>query len=132
MPSTISVTSKKTGRTVEFERNFGETIEQAVELFGAEVVLSVFTAQCVIRAQGAARNVLDRMDEQGNPTASEDDAIAAGEAYKPGVVRRSGAKKADPVETVLNAIASGDMSDEQYNEFIKRLKETAAAKAAQS
>ena len=60
---TITVRSNKTDREIEFTRDFGGTIEESVNLFGAEVVHAVFVAQATIRAQGAARSVLDNAEK---------------------------------------------------------------------
>jgi hypothetical protein len=87
--TTITVRSNKTDREIEFTRDFGGTIEESVELFGAETVHAVFVAQATIRAQGAARSVLDNAEK------STDEAINAGNTYTPGVVRRAASKK-DP------------------------------------
>ena len=98
----VSVTSKKTGRSVAFERNFGATLEEAAEMFGSEVVLSVFHAQAVIRAQGAARSILDVEEND------EEKATDAGLAYTPGVARRTGRAKKDPMQALAeHAVKSG-------------------------
>ena len=106
--SQITVVSKKTNRQVEFSRNFGESLAQAAEMFGEDVVLSTFTAQAVIRAQSSARAVLDK-------DASEpDSAIAAGQAYTPGVVRRSGGgPKKSAYKALAAKVAAGEITMEE-------------------
>jgi hypothetical protein len=113
--SAIEVTarSKKTNREVTFERDFGDNIAQACELFGDEVVFSIFQAQCVIRAQGAARTVLDK------PENTPDEALEAGKTYKPGVVRRVPGGSAK--RQVLEAIAQGKMSTADIRAFVSAL-----------
>lgn len=101
----IEVTSKKTDRSVEFEKTFGNTVEEAVELFGSEVVFTNFNQQCVIKCQAKVRGILDK---GGTP----EDAIAAGQNYTPGVVTRTRSAK-DPVAQLAAAVASGDMSREE-------------------
>ena len=108
----VSVASKKTDREVEFERNFGSTLDEAAEMFGADVVLSVFQAQAVIRAQGAARSVLDAKSEDGSATHSTQAAIDAGLSYTPGVSRRKTGTKKDPVQQLTNLVAQGELSIE--------------------
>ena len=103
---TITAKSPKTGREVEFVRDFGSTIDESVELFGSEVVHSIFIAQATIRAQGAARTVLDKDDK------SADDAITAGETYTPGVVRRGGNSKKDPFNVLAEKMNSGQLTQE--------------------
>ena len=108
--------SPKTGREITFDHNFGSTLEEAVEKFGAEGVHSVFAAQATIRAQGAARSVLDKDDK------SAEDALNAGTTYVPGVVRRSGRAKSDPVDVLANKVKSGEVSMEDLMaELQKRL-----------
>ena len=114
--TTITVKSPKTGREVEFVRDFGSSIEEAIEMFGAEVVLSTFVSQATIRAQGAARTVLNSEDK------SADDAIRAGETYTPGVVRKSGSSKKDPFNVLAEKMVAGQLSkDEIMAELEKRL-----------
>ena len=102
---TITVKSPKTDREVEFVRDFGSTIEESVELFGADVVHSIFIAQATIRAQGSARTVLDKDDK------SADDAIKAGETYTPGVVRKGGGSKKDPFNVLAEKMNSGQLTE---------------------
>jgi hypothetical protein len=113
----ITAKSPKTDREVTFKRNFGATLEEAVQMFGAEVVHSVFAAQAVIRAQGAARTSLDKFDT------STDDAIKAGESYTPGVVRRGGGgSKKDPFVVLAERMKSGELTQEQLMaELAKRM-----------
>lgn len=111
----IEVNSPKTDRSVAFVRNFGATIEESVEMFGAEVVHSVFTAQAIIRAQGAARTVLDKGENGG------EQAVEAGLAYTPGVVRRSaGGGKKDPFNVLAEKMKSGTLTEEQLLEELKK------------
>tara|TARA_R100000900_G_scaffold121927_1_gene96458 strand:- start:15 stop:377 length:363 start_codon:yes stop_codon:yes gene_type:complete len=113
---TITAKSPKTGREVEFVRDFGSSIEEAVELFGADVVLSTFVSQATIRAQGAARTVLNSDDK------SADEAIKAGETYTPGVVRKGGGSKKDPFKLLAEKMVSGQLSkDDIMAELEKRL-----------
>jgi len=117
---TINAKSPKTGREVSFVRDFGSTIEESVELFGSEVVHSIFQAQATIRAQGAARSVLDKDDK------SPDEAVKAGETYTPGVVRKGGGSKKDPFKVLAEKMISGQISkDEIMAELEKRLTEEA-------
>ena len=104
--TTITVRSNKTDREIEFTRDFGGTIEESVELFGAEVVHAVFVAQATIRAQGAARSVLDNAEK------STDDAINAGNTYTPGVVRRAASKK-DPFFILAEKMNNGQLTQEE-------------------
>ena len=104
----IEVKSPKTDRSVSFERDFGDTLDKAAEMFGAEVVHSIFVAQAIIRAQGAARTTLDNGDN------SAEQAIESGQSYTPGVARRGGGgkKKADPFDLLADKVKSGELSQE--------------------
>jgi hypothetical protein len=114
--STITVKSPKTDREVEFTRDFGSTIEESIDMFGAEVVHTTFVSQATIRAQGAARTVLNSDDK------SADDAIKAGETYTPGVVRKSAGSKKDPYNQLADMINAGSVSQEDIlAELQKRL-----------
>ncbi len=114
MATTIEVKSKKTDRSVSFEKEFGASIEEALSMFGAEVVFSTFLAQCTIRAQNAARVVLDKA------AFSKDQAIAAGVAYTPGVIRKASPekKKEAAYETIAAELRAGRMTLEQLAEIM--------------
>ena len=113
----IEVKSPKTDRSISFERDFGDTLEKAAEMFGADVVHSIFVAQAVIRAQGAARTTLDNGDN------SSEQAVESGQSYTPGVARRGGGKKkADPFDQLAEKVKSGEISQEDLlAELTKRL-----------
>ena len=104
----IEVKSPKTDRSVSFERDFGDTLDKAAEMFGADVVHSIFVAQAIIRAQGAARTTLDNGDN------SAAQAVESGQTYTPGVARRGGGgkKKADPFDLLADKVKSGELSQE--------------------
>jgi hypothetical protein len=104
----INATSPKTGREVSFNRTLGATLAEAVELFGEPAVLSGFHNLAIIRIQGAARTVLNNSEK------SLEEAIAAGEAYIPGVQRRGGGgrKKKDPIAELAAAVEAGEASIE--------------------
>lgn len=75
------------GPAVTFEYDFGDTIEDANKIFGAEVVWAFAKRALVIAAQGYARGLL-----KSEKTVEE--IQAAFETWKPGAPRA----KADPVE----------------------------------
>jgi hypothetical protein len=124
MMALIKVTSNKTNRTAEFEKDFGGNLEAAAEKFGAEVVYSIFEAQAVIRCQAAARTTLD------NPENSVEKAIASGEGYTPGIVRRTGGGGASAMTKVLEAVSKGSLSKEQVLEFLQKLQSAQAEEEA--
>ena len=106
--NSIDVTSKKTGRSVTFIRDFGKDLDASIQAFGAEVVHSNFLGMVTIKAQAAARGILN------NSVKSPDDAIKAGEGYTPGIVRRGGGgKKKDPMDVLADRVKSGKASAEE-------------------
>jgi hypothetical protein len=111
----INVTSKKTNRSVSLKKNFGSNLDEARELFGDAVVFTMFEALATNRCQAAVRATLD------NPENTEDDAVAAGENYTPGVTRRRGRAGATAMNKVLEAVQSGKLSKEQVVEFLQNL-----------
>lgn len=101
----ISVKSVKTDREIEFEKTFGENLEEAVGLYGAEVVFSTFSQQAVIKCQGRVRLMLDK-------GASVEDATKAGQEYIPGAVTRTSIKK-DPVALLAAKVKSGEIDKDE-------------------
>ncbi|MBT7188309.1 hypothetical protein HN911_13395 [Candidatus Bathyarchaeota archaeon] len=118
--NTISVKSKKSGNEIEFEKNFGSSLKEAVELFGEEIVLTNFKAQATIKIQAAVRTTLDK----GGTLA---EAAKLAEEWKPGVVRRSGAPKQNPVQAVLAGVASGKIDATELRELLAKLEAQQAA-----
>ena len=113
--SIVKVTSRKSSRNVELIRDFGGTLDEAVGLFGEQVVLDTFTAACIIKAQTATRTVLD------NPEKSEAEAVAAGEGWKPGVKRAGGGggKKKSWLDKLREDIAAGKITKKDAAQMIK-------------
>jgi hypothetical protein len=104
--TTINVRSPKTGRSIEFSRDFGDSLEQSAEMFGAEIVHGIFVSQAVIRSQSAARALLDKEDM------SAEQAIEAGGTYTPGAARKAAGSKKDPVAILAGKVKSGELSRE--------------------
>jgi hypothetical protein len=72
----------KEGPAVTFEYDFGDTIEQAYEIFGADVVWAFAERGLIIAAQGHARGLL----KSGK---SVDEIHAAFKEWKPGAPRET-------------------------------------------
>ena len=123
--ATIAVKSVKTGRAVSFEKDLGDNLDAAIALYGAEAVHSLYIDQAVIRCQAGARNTLDKAEH------SEADAIAAGQAFTPGVrAPRGVVTGASAQSKVLADIASGKMGKSQVEAYLAKLMD--AAKAIQA
>lgn len=124
---TITVKSPKTNRSIEFQRDFGKDLEAATALFGAETVHGIFVAQAVIRAQNAARIVLDNGEKGGQ------DAVAAGVAYVPGAPRKGGGgggRKIDLFARMADQLESGELTEDQILEKIRQKRAERAVAAA--
>ena len=107
--TTIKATKNDNTATISYD--FGATVDESVELFGADVVYAGFTKSATITAQANMRRLL----EAGG---SEEDVQAKMNDWKPGVVAR---RTKDPVGAIKNKFANLD-SDAQ-KALIKALKE---------
>ncbi len=113
----VSAIAKKIDKSATVEFNFGESLEEAVELFGAEVVFSSFKKAQVVSLQSAMRKKL----EAGVEADLVSEALfspAEGVAWKPGVARVRAGKsvQAKAIEEF------GAMSEADQNAFIMNLK----------
>ena len=97
--------------SVEF--NFGGSVEEAVKLFGAEVVYSGFAAHGVVQLQSRMRAAAK----------AGDDVQAKINDWKPGVA----APRKDPVETMEARFEK--MTADQQADLIEKLRAKAAATA---
>lgn len=110
MATEINVKAPKAGdREWTGSYDFGATLEEATEKFGAEVVFSSFVSAQTIRAQAVVRALLE-----ANKT---DDEIAAELAgWKPGVQRT---RTIDPQAAIL--AKWGSMSEDEKAAFLAKL-----------
>ena len=116
MATIVAKSNKTDGRTVTFEKDAGESLAKAVEMYGEEAVFGLYEDQFVIRCQAAARSVLDK------PENTPEQAIEAGQAYVPGIRRaRAAATPQNAMSRVLAAVAAGTLSREQVMEFLQSL-----------
>ena len=96
--------SKKTGKTAEFERDFGVNLEAAVALFGADAVHAGFVNDADTTCKNIARQHMDKGK-------TVDEAIAAAMAWVPGVKRsRAAGPKKDTLAKYAERIKSGAIS----------------------
>lgn len=89
---------------------FGDTLQDAVGMFGEEVVLSSYKRSQVITYQNAVR----RMLEAGKTNEEIDKAM---EAWKPGVAME---RTSDPIAALMSKWSK--LTDEQKAEIIAKLK----------
>ena len=111
----LKVRSKKTGREVEFEYDFGSNVSEAVEKYGEEKVYQYYVSGLKISAMAAARNVLDV------PENTEEAAVSAGVGYVPG--ERTGRSRGEvsrskAFKTVKAAIEKGVISLDDLRQML--------------
>ena len=90
--------------------DFGATLDEAVEKFGADVVFTNFKRTAVITAQAAIR----RMMEGGK---SEEEIATTMQSWKPGVALE---RTIDPVASLVGKWDS--YSKEEQDEILRKLK----------
>jgi len=116
----IQVRSPKADREVEFDKSFGDNLQESSELYGEDVVYSIFYAQAVIKCQAKVRQVMDK-------GGSNDEAISAGQSFTPGVITRTKIAL-DPIEQLASQLASGEISKDDLREKLEaRLAQLGAA-----
>lgn len=116
---TISVESKKTDRSMEFEKNLGADLDEAVALYSSEVVYDYYKRYAKIRAQGAVRSVLN------DPENTIEDAQKTAEEFTPGVISRrtGGGSKKNLFKEIAERVKSGEISKEEAEQEIKTMLE---------
>jgi len=114
----VNVTSNVTSRKIKFPFNVGNTIAEAIKLYGEDVVFSAWVEQVVIKAQGNTRRQLDEtLEDNKTPKYSEAQVIEKGKTYKPGVSTRApGKSKVEKAAAIFD-----QMSPEDKAAFIKSL-----------
>ncbi len=109
----ISVESNKSKRSVSFKKTFGANLDEATKLYSADVVFKIFHQKAVIACQACVRGKLDKLKENGDPTFTEAEAIAAGQAYVPNAPRAAGkTKTVDKAAELAQLVRDGKMSKE--------------------
>lgn len=107
--TTIAAKSPKSGTSATVNFDFGETVEEAVEKFGADVVLSGFIRTSTITAQAAIRRYLEVGLEQEAIEEKMTD-------WKPGVTIQ---RVVDPVAAILRK--ADDMEGDELEALIAKL-----------
>tara|TARA_R100000655_G_scaffold80569_2_gene119994 strand:- start:119 stop:460 length:342 start_codon:yes stop_codon:yes gene_type:complete len=108
-----AITATKDDSTATIEYNFGENVQEAIEMFGEDVVFAGFTKSAKITAQSAIRRYLTAgVDEDGIQEKMN--------SWKPGVALE---RVSDPVSAIKNKFANLD--DDAKLELIKQLKASA-------
>ncbi len=129
---TIKVSSKKTNRSVTFQRNVGTSLDELVALYGADPVRDMAISEFKVRCQGAARTMMDvveTIEGEDIPKYTTDQAIEAAVSYVPGQSRRrvdAGVSKEKAFNLMAKQLESGEMTLEQLMAEIQRRQSAAA------
>lgn len=103
MPATI-VEAKipTTDQEMSVEYNFGDSLAEAIDLFGEATVFSNFKSACVVTLQGFMRGQM-RADKEGN-TKSEEEVQTAVSGWAPGQRTTKGKSKAEKLRDLLQGM----------------------------
>lgn len=101
----VNTASPKTGRELEVDFEFGNTLQEAIDLFGEEVVYSNYKKSAVIALQALVRRNLDK---DGEKQMSEEDIIKAVGEWKPSVARIIGASQKEALFTKIEKLSDED------------------------
>lgn len=110
---TITTNAPKADRSLEVKYNFGDNLEDAVALFGAEVVFSNFKQNAVIALQGLVRRHLEMKEDKRK---TDEQILATVNAWKPGVAT---VKTTDKKAIIMEAF--GKMSAEDQKALLEQL-----------
>ena len=103
----VKASNPKTEQEAVVEYDFGATVDEAVELFGADVVHDYFVGQAKVRLQAGLRACM----EQGR------DPVDYAKQWKPGV--KAPSILTDPMAAATAAF--GRMDEAQRREFLEKL-----------
>lgn len=115
--ATITVKNPKAGREVQFDVDYGGTLEESVEKYGEKIVHGLFLSQCVIRAAGSVRPKLGTRNEAGEFQYTDEQCIEFGKSYVPKLVTIN---KKDPLEAITKMVAQGKMTQADLIKAIKK------------
>ena len=120
MGNVTEVTAKrsKNDHAVTIAFDFGDTVSEAIEMFGEEVVLSKFKQSTIVDLQSAIRaRMFEEDKESGDLTPVDSETVAASLAgWKPGVATRQGKSMKEKAKDLLSK-----MSPEEVKEMLASL-----------
>ena len=112
----VSENGQENARTLTIDYDFGASLEEAVEKFGADVVFSGFVADCKVSVQAAARAMMKK-NKEDNSSYSDEEILARVAEFKPGV--KSDRGNADPFAKIEKVV--GKLTDAQKQEMLAKL-----------
>lgn len=95
--------TEETSPSAEVTYDFGDNLEEAVALFGADVVFSRFKAAAIVDLQALIRRHLD-----GETPKSEAEIQALVDEWKPGVTTRKRKSTKEKAEELLSGLSEDD------------------------
>ena len=103
---TIATKEPGTGRELTVEYNFGDNLDQAVEMFGADAVFSSFKADAKVGLQAKVRGMLKATEDDSEAAKySDEDIISAIADWKPGVKTRTAADPLAKLKALLEKLS---------------------------
>lgn len=112
MSQKVSATLKDSDRVVEVEYDFGETLEQALELFGEEVVFSRFKAAAVVDLQALIRrNMQPKTDKEGKVTEepkTDEEIQQIVSEWKPGIKQVTRKSPQEKIKALMEGMSDED------------------------
>ncbi len=98
-----------TEQEVSVEYDFGDTVEEAIQIFGADVVFSNFKSACTVTLQGFMRGQM-KVDKEGN--AKSDEEIAAAVAgWTPGQRASRSKSKGEKLKELLAGMDESQIAE---------------------
>lgn len=103
----ISTKEPGSNRELIVSYNFGDSLESAVEAFGADVVFAGFKADAKVGLQAKVRGMLKATEEDSEAAKYTDEEIIAAIAdYKPGVKTRQSADPMAKLQALLGKLTA--------------------------
>jgi hypothetical protein len=102
----VDENGKKIGyRELSVSFNYGETLEEACEMVGEDVVFSSYISSGNIDAQNFIRTRLEAKNEDGSYTHTDEAIVAAFAGWKPGVKTRERVTPMDKIKKLLAGLS---------------------------
>lgn len=98
-----------TDQEISVEYDFGDNLNEATELFGADVVFSNFKASVTVTLQGFMRSQM-KADKEGN-VKTDEEVIAAVAGWLPGQRTSRGKSKAEKLADLFKGMSEADIAD---------------------
>ena len=118
----VEVKTTKDDRSLTFPLEIGQTVEENINLFGEDVVQSIFKAQAVIKAQAYVRSLMSAKKEDGSLRYDDNEISEKFSEWKLTGGNRVVKSKEEKALELLQ-----DMSPEKLQEVLERAAELAGS-----